>query len=209
MVSGRYRYLLDGVEVPVREEFTVIGDGPEVRVESWREAGEVRIDVEAGWVSGLLHATVAWRSPLLERRRSFEADPETSLFPLMRVFAGPVLLAARAATVVDGGVVGGGRRVLVPDVRDPADIDHLLDPLVDVRTAVTIDEAVEVEGAQRPAVRLEYRGGSYAETGAAFDVDPEGLLLGYGWDQPGAGRWQVRLTDLDGPPPRPLRWGSP
>lgn len=130
------------------------------------------------------------------------------LFPLLRVFSGPVVMACAAATVADGA----GVTVVVPDVRDPSKTDEFLAPVIDVRTARNVGtEDVVVERTEsadevEPATVFRYFGGSYDEDGAEVVVDAGGLLRRYAWDQPGAGFWDVRLAEVTGAWPRPNSW---
>ena len=71
--------------------------------------------------------------------------------------------------------------MLVPDITDPADPVRLLTPRLDVRRATRQDDGT-----------YRYVGGSY-EDGALCEVGDDGLLERYLWDQPGVGRWDVRL----------------
>lgn len=216
---GRYRYLVGGAEVPVAESYVVdLGDDG-TRVRSRREAPEahVVIDVDA-WFPAAHHpdpavtgepAKATVTMVVGDHRASTTLTPRPSVgqvqFPLLRVFAGAMVLAAAQP---------GGVEAMVPDIRTPQVPESLLEPLVDRRTATPLGEStVSVELERVPleivATRYHFTGGSYAEAGAEFEVDDAGLLLRYRWAQPGVGDWEVALVDARGGLPRPLDWFRP
>jgi hypothetical protein len=220
---GRYRYSRDGVELGLDERF-VAGDigGSVVRVRSTRIGARptFRLAADVRHHGGVRSAELRWTGsdpavaaagtaryrvtgPQLTVEREVDGDSfvesaQGRLLPLLRVFAGPVIRAAVAADPI---------AVVVPDLREPADPARLLAPLADRRQAEVVAE-VEHQVDGRPVAAVVYRltGGSYGEVGAQFTVDAGGLLLGYDWDQPGSGRWQVRLADVTGPWPAPASW---
>ncbi len=195
VIEGAYVYRLDGVVLPIEETFSIAGGAWTAK----RSAGGVSIAVSATVsASGRLErARVSWRSGVavdLDVSRTAdqviwvrdgvdaEGQPssaesrfagDTHVFPLLRCFQG--------ATVRTLAEAAGGRAVLVPDITDPADAGRLLTPRLDVRRATEQDDGT-----------FRYVGGSY-EDGAECEVGADGLLECYRWDQPGIGRWDVRL----------------
>jgi len=178
-------------------------------------------DVETGVVSRHAEYVLAGRTLIVDvdgPHESTVSDPTegdvstlpegSQLFPLLRVFSGPVVMACATAT----GPGASGSTVVVPDVRDPSKADRLLTPLTDVRTAKDVGtEGVVVERAEsadevEQATVFRYFGGSYSDEGAEVVVDSGGLLRRYAWDQPGAGHWDVRLAEVTGQWPRPRTW---
>ncbi len=221
---GRYVYRFAGAVVPVDERFVLgqVGDG--VRVRATRVAAHPTVRLEATvtyrpsrpvaaalrWtgsspgIPASAEATIAADNDrvrterIVDGRYHLDESVRGELLPLLRVFAGPVVVATSEP---------GGRDVVVPDIRDPGRPATLFAPLVDRRTAELLGEReVVVDGVARGGRAYRAVGGAYGERGAEFVVDEGGLLLGYTWDQPRVGAWDVRLDGLTGPWPTPARW---
>jgi len=225
--TGRYLYRRDGDLMPVDEMFVVTRSPDATRVEVERTAPGTTLSVDATWwgdrslsfdigwsaaddsLAPRTDARYEFRDGVLTSSRAFgdaaatvdtvQVDEPLLVFPLMRVFSGRIV-AAIAAGPADGSLV------LVPDIRDPSDVDGWLRPLVDRRRALAAgDDFVVVDGEPRAARVFDYLGGSYEAAATAY-VDGSGLLLRYTWDQPGVGDWDVRVAEIVGPWPEPADW---
>jgi hypothetical protein len=218
---GRYVYTRDAEPVPVDERFVLgaIADGV-VRVRSTRitpaPAGRLEADVRfsGAGVDALLRwvgsgpdvvrsatATCVGRNGVVESTRVVDSVASVGdrvageLYPLMRVFTGAVVVRSV-----------GGLDVVVPDIADCTDPARYLLPAASRREAVVLGErGVVVDGVERAGAAYRWSGGVYGEEGAEFVVDDGGLLLAYSVTQP-SGRWDVTLTEVTGPWPRPLSW---
>ncbi|MFN8169319.1 MAG: hypothetical protein U0S36_11100 [Candidatus Nanopelagicales bacterium] len=221
---GRYRYWRDGDAVAVDERFVLGEVGPgAVRVRSTRITGSptARLEVDVRLTAERTDALVRWTGSAAEVARSARAEytatgrdvvvarevdataydevrEHGALYPLMRVFTGPLVVASTA-----------GLDVVVPDVADPSDLARFLAPVVSSRDAEVLGpRAVVVDGVEREGTAYRWTGGAYGEDGAEFVVDAGGLLLEYAVTQP-SGRWRVGLAEVTGPWPAPLSWPRP
>ena len=182
------------------------------RVTSARRAPGIEIAVDAVFGDGLVRSCVitwqsdvvsveadyVWRGNMLECRRiqdgcaadeqQLACDQGASLllFPLMRIFTGPLI-----SRLLDNGGTG---QVVVPDIRQPDDSHSLLLPLVSRRDANILesDAALDIDGGKLPCRLCEYTGGQYG-SGSRFWVAEDETLLRYQW-QPSSGQhWDVWL----------------
>ena len=208
MLSGSYRYRLNGEVAPVEEHWSLTDASAGTRRgESWRRAGDTRVTVTAEIQSGAVRACeVEWQSPDIPRiaaqfehtgsairwRRTqgsavAEGDAGTAaiLYPLMRVFTGPVISALAAK--------GGAGEVLVPDI-STADVETLLLPQVSLRRVVCEGEDHLQDYPGRRCRRWQFIGGQYDPT-AKFWLDEHSRLLRYQWTQGENQLWQVELVD--------------
>lgn len=220
---GRYLYTRDGAPVGVEERFVAgeIAAGV-TRVRSTRIAAAPtsRLEVDVRFSTRACDALVRWvgSDPSVVRAASAQysaaggsvtatrtidgvddgpAVAPGVLYPLMRVFTGPLVVSS---------VRTGGLDVVVPDVGDPTDPTRFLAPTSSHRTAEIRGEAtVAVDGIDHPATAYRWIGGAYGEDGADFVVDDGGLLLSYSVTQP-SGRWEVTLAEVTGPWPTPSAW---
>lgn len=116
------------------------------------------------------------------------------LFPLMRIFMGPLLLKLRQ--------FGEGCEVVTPDIVDPSQRGKLLAPRVSHRSARPLAGDAATQGAQELGTEVSgyvYHGDE-AERDAHCYVDGRGLLVGYDWPSSTGRLWQVRLRDLEWSP---------
>jgi hypothetical protein len=204
MISGRYRYKLNGEIVPVEESWSVSGaNGDRQRVESIRTAGDVALAVtaeleggrvrccEIEWLSGDAPPVTAgyqrtpsglsWRRTMGESVSEGLVEGEVFLYPLMRVFTGSVITALYAA--------GGEGLVLVPDISSSEEAQLLL-PDTSSRRVVcegkdTLDGHPDIS-----CQRWRFIGGQY-DNSAAFWLDQSGNMLRYQWRQSDKQLWQV------------------
>jgi hypothetical protein len=211
---GRYRYTRDGEPMPVDERFVLGEIAPGVvRVRSTRITATptARLEVDVRISGGRTDAVVRWTgsAPGVAREARAEYSGEDgavavtrvvdgvvhepvaaagAVYPLMRVFTGPLVVGSVA-----------GLDVVVPDVADPGAVDRFLAPVTSSRTAEVLGgRAVVVDGVERAGTAYRWIGGAYGEDGAEFVVDPGGLLLSYAVTQP-SGRWEVALAEVTGP----------
>lgn len=113
------------------------------------------------------------------------------LFPLMRIFMGPLLLKLEQCE--------RGLEVVSPDIVDPSQRGKLLAPRVSHRSARPMSGAGASQGAQELGSDVTgyiYQGDE-AERDAHCYVDRRGLLVGYDWPSSTGRLWQVRLRDLE------------
>jgi hypothetical protein len=215
-VSGGYRYLLNGEAAAVTETWRrwQLPSGEE-RVSSVRRAPGVEIQVEAGVENGLVQACeIQWhadaisiqaeyslREGELQFLRQQEGNPverETSvpgdgglllLFPLMRIFTGPLI-----ARLLDGG---GRGTVIVPEIGQADDSDGLLKPRVSQREARVLEAHTElmVDGLAVSCCLCEYTGDQYG-AGSRFWLGEDETLLRYQWQQAPDQCWDVWLQHL-------------
>lgn len=221
---GRYRYTRDGEAVAVDERFVLGQIAPGVvRVRSTRITASptARLEVDVRMRAGSVDALVRWTGSApgvaREARAEYaatgaevvvarevdgtaydEATAVGALYPLMRVFTGPHVVASVP-----------GLDVVVPDVADPGDLGRFLAPVVSSRAAEVLGaRGVVVDGVEREGTAYRWTGGAYGEDGAEFVVDTGGLLLAYAVTQP-SGRWEVTLAEVTGPWPEPSSWPRP
>ncbi|WP_444889566.1 hypothetical protein ACJJH9_15130 [Microbulbifer sp. DLAB2-AF] len=116
------------------------------------------------------------------------------LFPLMRVFMGPLL-----KTLVKHQA---GLEVVSPDIVDPSQRGKLLAPRVSHRTARIMagDQASQRSQDLGPDISGYIYQGDEAERDAHCYVDNRSLLVGYDWPSSTGRLWQVRLRDLEWSP---------
>lgn len=220
---GRYLYTRDGAAVGVDERFVLGSIAPSVvRVRSTRVTASptARLEADVRFAAGSVTAAVRWvgsdvsvvraatadlaghdgvveSSRVVDEVRHESAAVAGILYPLMRVFTGPLVRAS---------ALEGGLRVVVPDVADPTDAMRFLAPTVSERTAEVLGErGVVVDGIERVGTAYRWIGGAYGDDGADFVVDDGGLLLAYAVTQP-SGRWEISLADVTGPWPVPSSW---
>ncbi|WP_237055043.1 hypothetical protein [Microbulbifer sediminum] len=113
------------------------------------------------------------------------------LFPLMRIFMGPLLLKLQQSE--------RGLEVVSPDIVDPSQRGKLLAPRVSHRTARLMSSVGANQGTHElgPDVVGYIYQGDEAERDAHCYVDKRGLLVGYDWPSSTGRLWQVRLRDLE------------
>ncbi|MFI2811702.1 MULTISPECIES: hypothetical protein [Microbulbifer] len=155
----------------VTARYRLLGEGPGAQM--------LGNDIEAHWSgpNGPQEARVGGRSRLL--------------FPLMRIFMGPLLLKLEQCE--------RGLEVVSPDIVDPSQRGKLLAPRVSHRTARAMSSVGTNQGAHElgPDVVGYIYQGDEAERDAHCYVDERGLLVGYDWPSSTGRLWQVRLRDLE------------
>ncbi|WKD48694.1 hypothetical protein [Microbulbifer spongiae] len=116
------------------------------------------------------------------------------LFPLMRVFMGPLL-----KTLVQHE---RGLEVVSPDIVDPSQRGKLLSPRVSHRSARGMAGDVASQRAQDlgPDISGFIYQGDEGERDAHCYVDSRSLLVGYDWPSSTGRLWQVRLRGLEWSP---------
>lgn len=139
-------------------------------------------DIEADWTgpNGPQQAQLAGRGRLL--------------FPLMRIFMGPLLLKLERFRE--------GLEVVTPDIVDPSQRGKLLAPRISHRSARPMAGDAATQGAQELGADISayiYQGDE-AERDVHCYVDGRGLLVGYDWPSSTGRLWQVRLRDLEWAP---------
>ncbi|SHF03217.1 hypothetical protein SAMN04487965_1209 [Microbulbifer donghaiensis] len=138
--------------------------------------------IEVDWTgpNGPQQATVAGRGRLL--------------FPLMRIFMGPLLLKLEQFT--------DGLEVVTPDIVDPSQRGKLLAPRVSHRSARPMVGDIAIPRTQElgPDISAYIYQGDEAERDAHCYVNSRGLLVGYDWPSSTGRLWQVRLRDLEWSP---------
>jgi hypothetical protein len=216
MLSGSYHYSLNGKPTDVREIWSLDGDlTGECRITSTRAAPGIDISVAAlvaqgavqnfnvQWCTGSAqnisaHYELSGDRPVVTRRgmgnrqeEKIQVAMETLhepplLFPLMRIFTGPLIgrLLARDS----------GGTIVLPDINDPADEIKLLKPLVSERSAKLLGEELiaTMDGEKQPCRRCEYSGGQYTAD-SRFWLAADNLLERYQWQQSPELFWDVRL----------------
>ncbi|WP_250458673.1 hypothetical protein [Microbulbifer litoralis] len=163
----RWRDEVDEVEAQYRLR---AGDGAEPQL------GD---EIEADWTgpNGPQRAQVAGRGRLL--------------FPLMRIFMGPLLLKLEPFRE--------GLEIVSPDIVDPSQRGKLLAPRISHRSARLMAGDAATQGAQELGADVSgyiYQGDE-AERDVHCYVDGRGLLVGYDWPSSTGRLWQVRLRDLE------------
>ena len=206
--SGAYEYFLDGQLMPIEEQWHIYGDGSNRRIVSTRSAAGVELRAEAYFdreeITGF---NVLWRqgdgSDITAQCRCegegylYRRDPGgesasqrvevLTLYPLMRIFTGPVIAALANA--------GGEGAVLVPDVATPDNTESLLRPNISVRRAIRLTSSDWPKGLGEPPgySQWQFIGGQY-DPSAQFWLDADNRLLRYCWLQHGSKQWDVRLV---------------
>lgn len=213
--SGVYHYRLNAQDTAIEERWQRYRHASgEWQVRSSRRVPGLELRVDARLSAGLVSRfDVAWcqaGGPQLRAeydlvadrvvaRRCLAPQPATTedlvfagsatpplLFPLMRIFTGPLIA---------GLLRGGGRgAVVLPFIVDPADHARLLRPVLSEREARVVEEGVELElaGARQQCRRCEYLGDQYG-TGDRFWLGPDDLLVRYQWQQSAQQHWDVYL----------------
>jgi hypothetical protein len=202
-LEGSYRYRLNGEVTQLTENFVInrLGTGRYLANSARMVAGEVRLKARSELVNGALQrGSFEWIDELGSIKRNYEAEddlwlldgnridvPEhTPLFGLLRVFTGPLLLAILERD--------GQTRIVTPSLSAQPDRDQLLQPLVSERTVQDLGIADMHTGKQSlKARKMTFSGGPYEQASLCW-VDEQGVLLGYDWEQPGVGQWQVRRS---------------
>lgn len=211
LIRGRYVYRLNGEPAPIEESWQRRRiDENHWEIESSRIAGDVSIRVRATSNSlGVRECRVQWR-----QQRDIEAHYVLSgqslrfsigdgagqsavqdialerqpamLFPLMRIFAGPVI-ARLLATGAQGLVV-------LPELGVPEDDDQLLRPRLSERSARLVgNEVLDVAGMGLQSCQCcQYLGDQYDDA-ARFWLGSDKLLLRYQWQQSPSQAWDVSL----------------
>ena len=220
---GRYAVTLDGRPAGMDERF-VLGDiAPGVwRVRSTRITArptsrletDVRLDADGAvavalrWVGSGDGVVREARADLLERGGAVTATRtvEGTAYDASAL-AGRVDVLAHAVTGPLVLAALDGVDVVVPSVLDVSDAASFLAPVPTRWTAVrTGDGVVVVSGVEHAGTAYDVVDG---RSGRVSDVlvDAGGLVL-RSRRPTAAGELEVRLVDLDGPWPEPLRWGS-
>lgn len=211
--AGEYRYLLNGEATAITETWTRQAlPGGQHRITSRRSAPGVEITVDAVLGRGLVTSCVitwqsdgtsvqadyVWRENTLDCLRLLDGSPVNEqqvaceqgdlllLFPLMRIFTGPLI-----TRLLDNGGTG---QVVVPDIRHVNDSDGLLRPLLSQRKAHLLEEgvALDIDGETMPCRLCEYTGEQYG-SGSKFWVGECETLLRYQWQQGPGQHWDVWL----------------
>ena len=203
-LEGQYRYLHNGAPAPVQETWTVSHESAvRTRVESIRQAPGIEVQVTATLQAGAVCAcSLIWKSEQLgelgaeylcqEDGIRFQRDDGSDsqllphpadgviiLYPLMRIFTGPVIRAVAER--------GGKALVLVPFIGDPEDRGRLLSPDLSWREVRRL-----ADGDDHHGDCWQFIGGQYDES-ARFWLGREDTLSRYHWQQDGTGAWDVRL----------------
>ncbi|GAA5524047.1 hypothetical protein Maes01_00599 [Microbulbifer aestuariivivens] len=116
------------------------------------------------------------------------------LFPLMRIFMGPLLLMLDQRRE--------GLEVVSPDIVDPSQRGKLLAPRISFRSARPMAGDAATQGAPELGEDISafiYHGDE-AERDTHCYLDGRGLLIGYDWPSSTGRLWQVRLRDLEWSP---------
>ena len=212
--SGLYHYRLNGQDTAIEERWQRYRHASGAwQVSSSRRAPGLDLRVEAQYSAGLVSRfDVAWRQqggPQLRAGYELAADrvavsrclapqPASSedlvfarhapplLFPLMRIFTGPLIAALLRA--------GGRGAVVLPFIADPTDYSRLLRPVLSEREARVLEEGakLELDGARLQCRRCEYLGDQYGPD-ARFWLGFDDLLLRYQWQQSAQQHWDVCL----------------
>lgn len=211
---GVYHYLLNGEPTAIVEQWqrhrqpsgeclinsSRRAPGVSIEVDAWTERGQVR-RFDILWAPDRGEPVSAGyrldEGVLRVRRRAGMAPPEEHeltagagaaaplLSPLMRVFAGPVIVS-----LIDGG---GRGTVVVPCIDEPAGPERLLQPQVSERSARVLESGVELEDGAGERCRLcEYRSDRYGP-GTRFWLGEDDMLVRYQWQQSPTRQWDIRL----------------
>ncbi|ARN74571.1 hypothetical protein [Oceanicoccus sagamiensis] len=107
--------------------------------------------------------------------------------PLMRIYTGDVIQRLHEL---------GESQVLVPWIRDPADLQQLLTPLTSQRQAnFEEQESLVIAGRSVVTDRYQYFGGEYLP-GTLFWLDKNKVLQRYLWQQDENTCWDTRLEEF-------------
>jgi len=131
-----------------------------------------------------------WTGPNGLQRSALEGDNRL-LFPLMRIFMGPLLWRLCDMEF--------GCEVVAPDIVDPSQRGKLLAPRVSHRRAARMAGDANIQGVHDlgPDITVFSYQGDEAERDAHCFVDQRALLVGYDWPSSTGRLWQVRLKDLE------------
>ena len=222
---GRYAVTLDGRPAGIDERF-VLGDiAPGVwRVRSTRISArptsrletDVRVDADGAvgvalrWVGSGDGVVREARSDLLERDGAVTVTRivEGTAYDAP-AFLGRIDVLAHACTgpLVLSALHGDGIDVVEPSVLDVGDAASFLAPVMTRWSATrTGQDVVVVSGVEHAGTaydRLDERTGRVS----SVLVDTGGLVL-RSRTTTAAGEIEVRLVDVDGPWPEPMRWGA-
>lgn len=205
---GAYRYFKDDVLSDVTETFRIEGTPGRVVVASERSAPafgmhlrvEARgatwtgpfsaVDIQLTRTSAPHSAEASYRivGPLLEWTRRIDGvtdegrqtlGEDTLIYPLMRVFLGPVITEAAHR---------GRANVLTPWITDPTNVSRLLLPHIEEREASEV-----LHRGNSPLRRFTFLSAQY-DRDAQFDLDADGLLVRYVYPQKDVGIWRVDLA---------------
>ena len=213
MNSGTYKYFLNGKPTGIVETFSIenlpdgskftrsIRDaksfGTEFSVETIEKNGRFqncKIDFKTNETD--VHASYDFSEKSFHVRReingenvqdeTFDLPGNCIFFPLMRCFQGETILR----------VAEGFSTVLVPDIQNPKDIENLLKPIFDERTAEKIGRQT-IASYQKFPVSIEadvYRYFSkHYDENSCFCVDKRGLLVAYIFAQSANKIWEIGL----------------
>ncbi|MBB3047964.1 hypothetical protein FHR99_002230 [Litorivivens lipolytica] len=193
--EGRYRYCLNGELTDIHEPWMryQLPDGGQVirtsrsdgksfvlGVKCWIQANRTYASLFWANASGYCTANYRVNGESMrwnldgETPEQLELDRPTQFFPLMRIFSGEILLSLLAN--------GGSGQVLVPSIKSPERRETLFRPLFSERS-------VEALGSNT----YHYRGGEY-DDGARYELNDEGLLQRYSWQQSENQFWEVELV---------------
>lgn len=200
LAKGEYSYWRDNQRQPVREPWSLHRVEGGLHLSGQRLAQDrLLLQVDARWHDGAWrsmqldwhHGTHAervdyvlhddglhWRRAPAVAARVLAVPPDTALFPLLRVAAGPLLRR----------LLRGETPVLVPDIRADANDEQRLQPLLSQRRA-------DLRSQDAQGLRCRYYGGEYGDTGADYWLDAQDLLQRYRWVST-RGIWEVRLEQL-------------
>ena len=216
MASGNYHYLLNGQAMQVTESWKTEGElASHCQIFSQRSAPGVDIEVTAQLSAGIVeNFTSTWRAGSEEpisavyslkpdrvqiswRGASSTAEEaikifhdsaisQALLFPLMRIFTGPLI--ARLLQQ------GGEGAVVLPNITSPEDKEQLLRPLCTQRSARIIGDEVLVspDGVSTNCRCCEYTGDQYTAD-SRFWLREDDLLQRYQWQQADNKHWDVWL----------------
>jgi hypothetical protein len=206
MISGKYVYYLNGEFTGVTETFRVerfgSGNTSTVKTTANRDAlvFGTKIDVTTIEINNRFERIEITMRSGVETRAEFEFSSDefvfrrfrdttlidndvlpletgTIIFPLMRVFQGKTILSVAAN--------GAETNIMVPFVEAPSDLERLLKPTYDRRTASLIAEENQIR-------KYKYLSKHYDED-SEFHIDASDLLSYYRYLQTADKLWEVRL----------------
>jgi hypothetical protein len=211
--SGSYRYLLNGEPAPFTEAWQrqYLSAGKE-RLSSSRRAPGIEIITEASLVDGRVKSCeIQWLADTVSIQAGYSlevgglqfqrqvdgvavetetleagVDSPALLFPLMRIFTGPLICRLLQQ--------GGEGTVIVPAIGQPDDTDALLRPQFSQRQARVLEAQTELllDGQVIECRLCEYTGDQYA-AGSRFWIGEDETLLRYQWQQGPEQNWDVCL----------------
>ena len=210
--SGSYVYRRDGDVAPITETFSFEETGEGCLTRSTRDAPSFGTRIEAlawsdapfsarierfevtSWRDGVrvpasysregTRVTVEREAAVGETAWSLLASADTLLYPLMRVFLGPLILAAARR---------GNATVVLPSILDPADAVAWLSPISEIRTARLMSKGETPLGGSGPSAdRYQFLTSRY-DADSSFWIDSSGQLVRYSFPEPSGALWDVRL----------------